>query len=420
MPRTDRPIDEWNVVYGVIVVLVAGLLFYSMRPVTFSPAVLFVLLLLLLMPYAGTPKHTIVVMGAALTLFLWLIDTLGSLLAPFIIAIGIAYILDPLVDRLEARGLPRLAGVALLALPALAVLVLIIVIGIPALIEQVASLVQGIPAAAERVVEWLELMRQRLSRLNLPFVDPERVANLLSADRIGAYVEQRQAEILSRGLSAVLGVGRGFGFAFTVIGYLVLTPVLLVYLLRDFNRITDRASALIPETKRAGWLAFLREYDALLARFLRGQVVAAAIVGVLTWLGLMIVGFPYAGLVGVIAGVFNLVPYLGLVASVIPVLLIALLTGSFVASIFKAGIVFAIVQFIDGSITGPRIVGGSVGLHPVWVILALAVGSSFFGFVGLLLAMPAAVLIKLLLRESLTRYRSSRIFRGSMATGDGT
>jgi predicted PurR-regulated permease PerM len=110
--------------------------------------------------------------------------------------------------------------------------------------------------------------------------------------------------------------------------------------------------------------------------------------------------------------VFNLVPYLGLVASILPVVVIALLSGSFLGSLLRAGIVFVIVQFIDGSVTGPRIVGGSVGLHPVWVMLALAVGSFFFGFVGLLLAMPAAVLIKLLLREALTRYRASATFRG--------
>jgi predicted PurR-regulated permease PerM len=98
--------------------------------------------------------------------------------------------------------------------------------------------------------------------------------------------------------------------------------------------------------------------------------------------------------------------------SVIPVLVIAVISGSFLGSLLKAGIVFVIVQLIDSSVTGPRIVGESVGLHPVWVMLALAIGSFFFGFVGLLIAMPAAVLIKLLLRESLARYHDSRVFRG--------
>ena len=159
----------------------------------------------------------------------------------------------------------------------------------------------------------------------------------------------------------------------------------------------------MPAPRRDRWLGFAREYDALLARFLRGQVLAALIVGLLTWIGLLIAGFPYSGLVGAIAGVFNLVPYLGLVASIVPVLVIALLSGNFLAALLKAAIVFGIVQLIDGSITGPRIVGGSVGLHPVWVLLALALGGFYFGLVGLLIAVPAAVLVKLVLREALAR-----------------
>jgi predicted PurR-regulated permease PerM len=158
----------------------------------------------------------------------------------------------------------------------------------------------------------------------------------------------------------------------------------------------------------------MREFDNLLSRFLRGQLIEAILVGILTWLGLLILHVPYAGLVGVVAGIFNLIPYLGLVVSIIPVLIIALLSGHFVSIIARAGIVFFIVQLIDGSITGPRIVGGSIGIHPVVVILALAVGSFFFGFVGLLLAMPAAILIKLLARDAIVRYKRSALYRGAI------
>jgi predicted PurR-regulated permease PerM len=210
-----------------------------------------------------------------------------------------------------------------------------------------------------------------------------------------------------------LGVRHGVGILLSLLSYLVLVPVLVIYLLRDFDRITERTAELVPERRRASWLSFMREYDSLLSRFLRGQVVAAMIVGILTWFGLMILGVPYSGLVGATAGVFNLVPYLGLVVSVVPVVIIALLSGDFLSVIIRAAIVFGIVQLIDGTITGPRIVGSSVGLHPVWVILALAVGGAFFGFVGLLIAMPAAVLIKLLLREALARYRRSATFLGT-------
>jgi predicted PurR-regulated permease PerM len=278
------------------------------------------------------------------------------------------------------------------------------VLGIPALVQQAGEVLEDVPAALARAATWLQGLRARLERLDLPFVSGATLARQVDEARIAAFLQEQQQAMLNRAWSTVLGVGRGFGFVLTVIGYVVLTPVLTVYLLRDFNRITTRVQELTPESRRERWLGFAREYDHLLARFLRGQVIAALLVGVLTWLGLLIAGFPYPGLVGATAGVFNLVPYLGLIVSIVPVVIIALLSGSFVAAIVKAGIVFGIVQLIDGTITGPRIVGSSVGLHPVWVLLALAMGSFFLGFVGLLLAMPAAVLIKLALRDVIARY----------------
>jgi len=193
----------------------------------------------------------------------------------------------------------------------------------------------------------------------------------------------------------------------------VLTPVLAFYLLKDYDRIVARLRPLVPLSRRDEWFALLSEYDELLSRFMRGQVVAAAIVGILTWLGLFVLGFPYAGLVGAVAGVFNLVPYLGLVVSIVPAVIIALLTGNVLASLLKVAVVFGVVQFLDSSVTGPRIVGGSVGLHPVWVMLAIAVGGFFFGFVGLLIAMPAALLLKLLLRSALERYQRSAWYTGT-------
>jgi predicted PurR-regulated permease PerM len=416
----DKAFGEWRVIYGAIILLVAGMLLYSTRTVL-SPLVVYVLFLILLAPYSGTRRHLLVLMASTMLLFLWLIATIGGLLAPFVLAMALAYILNPAVDFLERKRLPRAAGIAILALPVLTIVAVGIIFGVPALIGQVQALVEQVPAALERSTAWFDGLRQRLMRTNLPFIEEDqlfRQLQLLDEEKVAAYIQERQAAIIQSGWGAVLGVGRGVGIALGILGYVVLTPVLTVYLLRDFPTLKRRMIAFMPEKKRPSWIAFLEEFDGLLSRFLRGQLLAAAIVGVLTWLGLLIAGFPYSGLVGAVAGVFNVVPYLGLIVSVIPVLIIAVLSGSFVALIIKAGIVFAIVQAIDGSVTGPRIVGESVGLHPVWVILALALGSFFFGFVGLLLAMPVAVLIKLVVRESSTRYRKSRVFRGTMAADD--
>lgn len=405
LPRSDR---TWPATYAAIVVLVAAGFLFATRSIL-SPFLLYLLLLLLIWPFAGTRRHGILVIAATAVMAVWLLETLGSLLAPFLVAMGLAYILDPGVDLLERRGLPRTAAVAVLALPALLVIAAVALFGIPALAHQVEALVSRLPEVSSRLVGWLEGLRGRLTRLNLPFLSPDVVA-FLDEERLGALLEERQAEIVQRAWEAVLGVGRQFGFVLTVLGYLVLTPVLIVYLLRDWDRITARVGELMPPSRRGHWTMLLREYDGLLSRFLRGQLLAALLVGVFTWLGLLIVGFPYSGLVGAVAGVFNVVPYLGLIVSLVPVVLIAALSGSFLVTLLKAVAVFVVVQLIDSSVTGPRIVGDSVGLHPVWVILAIAIGGSVFGFVGLLLAMPVAVGIKLLLRESIAKYRASKLY----------
>jgi predicted PurR-regulated permease PerM len=404
MPPTSR---EWHYLYAALVFAVAAFFLFSIRS-TLTPVIAYVLLVLLLAPYAGSNRHTTLLVAATLALFLWLLQSIGSLLAPFVLAFVIAYILDPAVDLLERRGMKRPIAVVLLLIPIGGFIVLTLVLALPALIEQLQGLIGRLPAAARAANTWLEQLRAGTRRI--PLLPEDFLVRLLDEERITQYVQQRQEVIAARIWTALTGVGRGVGVVLTVLGYVVLTPVLVVYLLRDFDRITNRMALLVPERRRDAWLGFMAEYDSLLSRFLRGQVVEAALVGLLTWLGLFVLGVPYAALVGAVAGVFNLVPYLGLVVSVVPVLIIAVVSGNFFGMLLRAGAVFAVVQFIDSAITGPRIVGSSVGLHPVWVILALAVGGAFFGFVGLLIAMPAAVLFRLLLRDAITRYRRSAVF----------
>ncbi len=404
----------WPLLYGAIVLLVAGLFLYLLKPVL-SPFITFLLLLLLLTPFAGTRQHRLLVLTMGLAMIIWLLRTLGSLLAPFVLALALAYILDPLVDRLEARGVRRSLAVALLTLPLLALFTLAVVFGIPALIDQAGQVIDNIPAAMQRAVNWLDSAQTWLQRL--PIFRGEGMARAFdsfSPERLAGYIQERQAEIASRIWSGVLGMGKGVSVVLTILGYVVLVPVLVVYLLMDFDGIVRRVLTLIPVPARTQWMPLLHEYNTLLSRYLRGQVLEAMIVGLLTWLGLLILGFPYSGFVGAVAGVFNLVPYLGLVVSAIPALIIALFSGNVLVSLAKAGAVFLVVQLLDSTVTGPRIVGGSVGLHPVWVILAIAMGSALFGFIGLLLAMPAALLIKILLREGLSRYRASAVYQDGL------
>jgi predicted PurR-regulated permease PerM len=407
-----RDVREWRMVYGAILLLVVAALLYTLLP-SLSPVILFVALLALMSPLRTSRYYgTVLLTFGALVVF-WLLRALGSLLAPFILAIVVSYILDPLVDKIEARGVKRPLAVAILVLPLLLIVAAIVVFGIPALVRQAQEVIDKTPAAIERFILWLQATRDRLQRI--PFlrgVGLSRALDSFSPERLTATLQERQAAIAQHIWSGVLGLGKGVGTILSILGYVVLVPVLIIYLLLDFDSIMQRTFALVPPALRTRWQPLLSEYDTLLGRYFRGQLIEATLVGVLTWLGLLIAGFPYSGFVGAVAGVFNLVPYLGLVVSALPALVIAILSGNVVMSLVKVAVVFGVVQVIDGTVTGPRIVGGSVGLHPVWVILALAVGGFFFGFAGLLLAMPAGVLIKLLLREGLLRYRASAIYRG--------
>ncbi len=411
-PARDASRD-WRFVYGAILLLVVASLLYTMMP-ALSPVVLFLVMLALLSPLRTTPYYTTLVLTFTALVAFWLLRALGSLLAPFILALVLAYILDPVVDRIEARGVRRSLAVAILVLPLLLGLVALLIFGVPALIHQAEDVVAKVPAAMQRFVTWLQSTRDRLQRI--PFlrgVGLSRALDSFSPERMSAFIQERQAQIAHRIWTGALGLGKGLGTILGILGYVVLVPVLLIYLLIDFDSVVERAKALMPVDARARWQPIMSEYNTLLGRYFRGQLIEACLVGVLTWLGLLIVGFPYSGFVGVVAGVFNLVPYLGLIVSALPALVIAILSGNVLASLLKVGAVFGVVQVLDSTVTGPRIVGGSVGLHPVWVILALAIGGFFFGFAGLLLAMPAGVLIKLLLREGLLRYRASALYRGN-------
>lgn len=409
-PRGDGTLP--TLLAGALLVVFALFLFTAM-PIL-SPIVLFVVLLVLGVPYARERSVLLMLMGAALVVTFWVLRALGGVITPFVLALALAYILDPAVDALERRRVPRPLAILVLALPVLVLIALAVMVGIPALVQQLVDIVERAPAAIDRLREWAVHTRGRVLGIDLPVLDEQLLLGPLlaiDATAIHAFVLERQRAIAENAWSAALGVGRGIGVALSVLGYVVLVPVLTYYLLRDWDPMKARIAAMFPEPRRETWLRFMVEYDDLLSRYLRGQLLAATTVGLLTTLGLWLLDFPYAALVGAVAGVFNLVPYLGLVVSLIPALVIALLSGAILASLGKIAIVFGIVQALDGTVIGPKIVGGSVGLHPVWVILALAVGGLFLGFVGLLIAVPAALAIKLVAGRGVERYRASRLYR---------
>lgn len=401
------PVDDWRSwPYAVLLLGVTGAFLVAVRPVL-SPLVLYGLFLYLAWPLTGTGTGRRLTGAVTVLFLLWVVEATGLLLAPFVLAVLLAYILGPAVDWLQSRGVSRPAGIGLLALPLLGLLAVAVLVLAPAVGRQVTQLIANVPEYVDVVEGWVGEVRAWVVGLGIAGVDEQTVPTLQDLDpqAIAGYLQRWQSQIVRGGGRMVLGLGRGIGTTVTLVGYLVLTPLLTYYLLRDWNAVRRALRGLVPEDRRrlVGQLA--AEYDGLLSRYLRGQLLLALAVGVTVAVGFWALDFPYALLLGLVAGAFNLVPYMGLVFGVAAAVVVALFTGPVLTGLLKVAVVFGVEQLVEG-VAGPYIVGGSVGLHPVWVILALVLCGFFFGFVGLLVAVPLAVLVKLALREGLQRYRS--------------
>jgi predicted PurR-regulated permease PerM len=408
---TEGRLQVWRGLQAIVALLVFGLLLFSVQELL-NPFVLFLILLAVLVPFRQVPGYVLLVSVAAILTAYWLLATTGFLLAPFVLGFGFAYVLDPLVDRLVERRVARSAAIVLLALPVVGVGVVAVLFGIPALAGQADQFVQAAPELVARVGDWLSWIREQIIRAGIPSLDEETFPDLanIDPDQIVAFLQERREQLASGTLRGVLGLGRGLGSAATVVGYVFLTPLLTFYLLRDYDGILARLRGLLPRSREAEVVEFAREYDQLLSRYLRGQVTVALIIGALTSVLLLWVGFPYPLLLGALAGVMGLIPFLGLVLAIIPAVIIALVSGDVLWSLLKVAGVYGGVQVLDGMLISPRIVGDSVGLHPVWIVLALSVGGFFFGFVGLLISVPVAVGLKLVVARGLERYRNSELY----------
>jgi predicted PurR-regulated permease PerM len=388
-----------------------ALLLYGVREVL-APPVVYGLFAWAVWPFrARSEVRTSLLAGGAL-LLLWFLHAYGGLLTPFLVALAVAYVIAPLVAILTRRGMRRGLAIVTVVVPILAAGAAVMVIAGPQLADQAQTVIARLPAFAERAVAWLGGVGERLS--HLPFLSAEQRTWLseLDSTRLGTILQKNAEGILGDLGQFGLGLLSRVGSLVGLLAYLVVVPVVTFYLLSDWAKFLRTVRELIPPHARDGVMAFVEEYDGSLGRFIRGQLLEATLVGVLTTTGLAILGVPSAFLLGVIAGVFNLVPYVGLAISAVPALIVALTMAEPLGGLLRVGIVFAIVQFLDGSVTGPRIVGNSVGLHPLWIMIALTFSGAFFGFAGLLLAIPIAVLVKMVLGRAVTRYKASTMYVG--------
>ncbi|MCF7699693.1 AI-2E family transporter [Loktanella sp. M215] len=337
--------------------------------------------------------------GIAAVVFLWLLYALGNVIMPFILGGAIAYILDPVADRLQRLGLSRALSVTIIALVALLIFVLLILLVIPTLISQATQLIETAPKLFNQLQQWLT------TRFPEILVEGSPIRTQLS--NIGEMIQSRGGELLNTVLSSALGL-------VNVVVLLVVVPVVAIYLLIDWDNMVARIDVLLPRDHVDTIRDLARQIDRTLASFIRGQGLVCLILGVYYAVALAAVGLNFGLVVGAIAGMLTFIPYVGAIVGGGLAIGLALFQywGDW-AWIIAVWAIFQSGQFVEGNILTPKLVGSSVGLHPVWLLFALSVFGSLFGFVGLLVAVPVAAVIGVVMRFALDRYRASALYRGT-------
>jgi predicted PurR-regulated permease PerM len=339
-----------------------------------------------------------VAVGLGLAGALWL---LGDILLPFVAGMALAYLLNPLTNRLEHAGIPRWIGaLAVVSLVVLAVLVLVLLIA-PIIGVQLAGLIENIPGYVRRLQQFItDPSRPWLSRL----VGDQ----FTGADKSVGDLVTQGAGLATAFLGSVWSGGRS---VLAILSLLVITPVVAYYFIADWPRIIASVDRLIPRAQQTTVRRLARETDDAIAGFVRGQTLVCLLLGLFYAVALSLVGVNFGLVIGLVAGLISFIPYVGSITGL--VLSVGVAVAQFwpewiwivlVLAIFLAG------QFVEGNILVPKLVGDSVGLHPLWLMFALFAFGYLFGFLGLLLAVPLAAAIGVLVRFTVRRYRESELY----------
>lgn len=342
-----------------------------------------------------------VVALAVFTAALWL---LSPILLPFIAGLALAYFLDPVADRLERFGLPRVLATLVILVVSLLAVVMAVVLIAPILFDQLSRFAADLPS----------LLRDLAARFNE--WAPDWLKDLLA--RSGADIQGSITDV----------AGRAAGWAVTLIGslwsgglalvnvlsLLVVTPIVAFYLLADWDRLVAKVDSWLPREHAPAIRAIFRDIDDAMAGFIRGQGIVCFLLGAFYAVALSLAGLRFGLAIGLIAGFLTFIPYVG--STVGGILAIGVALVQFWPDLWAIALIvgiFAAGQFVEGNFLSPKLVGGSIGLHPVWLMFALFAFGYLFGFVGLLLAVPLAAAAGVLVRFALGQYMKSRLYLGA-------
>lgn len=321
-----------------------------------------------------------------------------DILTPFLIGLVVAYLLDPVCDYLEDKGMSRTGATALVVGVFMVVMVLTLAVLLPHVVQQITLFATQFPA-------YLTVIQEKL-------------LTVLPSSTATALAQEIQSRIASAGGDALKYVGNSLGHIMGKIGMvleflsvLLITPVVVFYVLRDWDSLVARVDDVIPRRHQDTVHTLMHQIDARISGFLRGQSMVCVILGVFYGTALVIKGLEFGFLIGLFTGLLSFIPYVGMVIGMVVAFAVAVVQFGTVIDIVIVAAIFAVGQVLEGNFLTPKLVGGQVGIHSAWIIFALMAGGSLFGFVGLLFAIPVSAMIAVLVGYATGQYKSSRFYQ---------
>lgn len=330
----------------------------------------------------------------------WLLFSLEAILMPFIAGMILAYLTDPLADRLERLGLSRVLSVCGVFLILTLLLVLALLVLIPLLLQQIRQFDQMIPG----IFTWVEMTLAPQIR---EWTGLDMAADIEAMQQALAEHWQDAGGYLAPFLGQI---GRSSAAFLAWVTYVALIPVVGFYMLLDWDRMLANLREMLPRRWEPDVVRLSRRCDEVLSAFLRGQLLVMLSLGIIYSLGLTLVGVRFGLLIGMVAGLASIVPFLGFILGITVALLVAFFQFGTWLGLLGVITVFATGQVLESTVLQPKLLGDRIGLHPVSVIFAVLAGGNLFGFTGVLLALPVAAVIMVLLRELHERYRRSSLY----------
>ncbi len=336
---------------------------------------------------------TLIVLG-----FIWIFK---SVLTPFVLGVVIAYLLNPLVKRFSTKGVKRTTSSAIIILLFFLVVTTVIILVAPIFAKESADLIEAMPSYLDKIFELIQ-----------PYMTwfQESLGENYIVDA-KTFLKENISKVLTVSGGIAGGIAKGgqalVGIATTVI----LTPLVAFYMMREWPLIINWVEELIPRQEEKIIKDLFKQIDAKLSGFIRGQLTVAFLLGIIYAVALTIAGLNYGFLIGISAGILSIIPMVGSTLGLLAAVALAWFQAGDLQYVLIIGAIFIIGQIVEGNILSPKLLGDSVGLHPLWILFALMAGGSLLGILGMLIAVPVAAVVGVLFSFSILQYKQSPLYK---------